>query len=360
MNRRLTAAAVLFVAAGARAEDINYKKLYSDVSPAVVLVYGEQGEVGSIGTGSIIRNDGLVVTNAHVILNHDTGKPWEKLFIFLKPEHITGRSDEDLKNGFAAQWLMFNQGLDLAMLRIVNPPGNLPVVQMSDDSSIGVGEATAAIGHPEQGAKWSLTTGRIGGEWSDFDGVKGKDVYQMETSVNRGNSGGPLLDGNGYMVGINTCIARKAADGLAIVGINFAIKSSVIRKWIVDNGEQLAAAPVTSPDAAPPPAAVASAKPAPEAQETVPTPGTAAQEPPNQIAFVQQKKPDSGGSPTPNPIVPISARVPAAPANGKRGFKSTEPVGRILSPADLVMKHAKEAFDDLDSESAKFKAVRGK
>src|SRR5206468_6675576 len=129
--------------------------------------------------------------------------------------------------------------------------------------------ATAAIGHPEHGAKWSLTTGRIGGEWANFEGVTGKDVYQMETSVNRGNSGGPLLDGNGYMVGINTAIARRSEDGLAITGINFALKSSVVRAWIattlgkldnqVDNGPASATPP--------PPQQVAAAEPAPLAPE---------------------------------------------------------------------------------------------
>src|SRR5437764_1171737 len=123
------------------------------------------------------------------------------------------------------------------------------------EGDVGVGEATAAIGHPEHGAKWSLTTGRIGGEWANFEGVTGKDVYQMETSVNRGNSGGPLLDGNGYMVGINTAIARRSEDGLAITGINFAIKSSVVRRWLGETLSQIEAKKAPPPKAEPPPPA---------------------------------------------------------------------------------------------------------
>ena len=124
-------------------------------------------------------------------------------------------------------------------------------------------------GHPESGAKWSLTTGRIGGTWSDFDGVKGKDVYQMETSVNRGNSGGPLLDGNGYLIGINTSIARKAPDGLAITGVNFAIQSSVVRHWIDSSHQQIAQAPDLQPSTPPPQAP-------PPVEETVPVAGSSA------------------------------------------------------------------------------------
>src|SRR5438874_263622 len=101
---RLTAALVL-LAAAARAEEIDYKKLYTSASPAVVLIYGEEGNSGSVGTGSIVRKDGLVVTNAHVILNHETKKPFEKLFVFLKPDKVTGSNETDLKRGFHATWL---------------------------------------------------------------------------------------------------------------------------------------------------------------------------------------------------------------------------------------------------------------
>src|SRR5438270_6506315 len=258
---RLVALGVL-CAAAAHAEEIDYKRLYSSVSPAVVLIYGEEGQTGSVGTGSIIHRSGLVVTNAHVILNHATQKPYEKLFIFLKPEKVTGSNEHDLKKGFRAQWLTYNAPLDLALLVMDGAPEGLPTVQIAG-ADVGVGEATAAIGHPEHGAKWSLTTGRIGGEWSDFEGVTGKDVYQMETSVNRGNSGGPLLDGNGYMVGINTAIARRSEDGLAITGINFAIKSAVVRRWLGDALSQIEVKKSKVAEPTPPPPAVAAAEPPP-------------------------------------------------------------------------------------------------
>jgi len=61
-----------------------------------------------------------------------------------------------------------------------------------------------AIGHPEQGALWALPTGVISAEVDNFNGVKGKQVFHTETGLNRGNSGGPLLDGEGWMIGVNT------------------------------------------------------------------------------------------------------------------------------------------------------------
>ncbi len=403
-------AALVAVGLPARADEIDYKKLYAKAGPAVVLIYGEQGEKGSVGTGSIIREDGLVVSNAHVILNHDTGKPFEKLFIFLKPEKITGANTDDLKRGYPAQWISYSADLDLAILRIVNPPANLPVLQLSDDSKVGVGEATAAIGHPEHGAKWSLTTGRIGGEWNDFEGVKGKDVYQMETSVNRGNSGGPLLDGNGFLVGINTSIARRSADGLAITGINFAIKSSVVRKWISQRSEPIAAAPEANPPAQamavarndPPPAAPPTAQPAaqqqaqpaaqqqmqasePEAQPAAqpqappaatpvapPSPPSAAAvakaQPPQvtqeqKVAKATLPRPPAPTTTVPPPargqeVVTISAALPPPAPEKARGFTTRERSGRVLSPMDLVKEHASEAFDDLEREAQKHKAKK--
>src|SRR5215468_260896 len=155
---RLVAFGVL-CAAAAHAEEIDYKRLYANASPAVVLIYGEEGDTGSVGTGSIIHKSGLVVTNAHVILNHGTQRPFGKIFVFLKPDKVTG-SNDDLKRGFHAQLLAFNASLDLAVLLIDGAPAGLPTVPIAD-GDVGVGEATAAIGHPEHGARWSLTTGRI-------------------------------------------------------------------------------------------------------------------------------------------------------------------------------------------------------
>jgi serine protease Do len=391
LARSLALLCLLTSASAARAEEIDYKKLYTAVSPGVVLIYGEQGETGSVGTGSIIREDGLVVTNAHVILDHATKKPYPKLFIFLKPDKITGHNEDDLKHGFQAQWIVYSADLDLALLRMVDAPKNLTVVPIAADTNIAVGEATAAIGHPESGAKWSLTTGRIGGTWADFDGVKGKDVYQMETSVNRGNSGGPLLDGNGYLIGINTSIARRSADGLAITGVNFAIESRVVRKWIDTSDQRIAAAPDLQGDPVPAPSMVAKAPPPPPVDETVPPPGTAPrapapqveQTPPQQVAQKQPPpqparpqpqaaqpepqesepqangpRPEVGepeGSTTPDAESTISLHIQRAPPPKAHGYTSSEKPGRVLSGNDLAKWHAKKAFDELEAEGQRHK-----
>lgn len=334
---KLLLGAACLLSFAVRAEEIDYKRLYTSVSPAVVLIYGEEGDVGSVGTGSIIHKSGLVVTNAHVILNHATQKPFGKLFIFLKPDRVTGSNEQDLRRGYHAQWLSYSASLDLALLLIDGAPDGLPTVPLAD-GDVGVGEATAAIGHPEHGARWSLTTGRIGGEWANFEGVSGKDVYQMETSVNRGNSGGPLLDGNGYMVGINTAIARRSEDGLAITGINFAIKSSVVRKWLGEALSQIEAhkAP-KAVEPPPPPPVVAQAEPPPLQPERKEVAAPADE---TQIA-AQARSGD------------VKFTPPPPPASGQRGFSSSEKPGRVLSPQEVVKLHAAKAFDDLEQEERK-------
>ena len=93
-----------------------------------------------------------------------------------------------------------------------------------------------AIGHPEQGGLWTLTTGVISAEVDNVNGVKGKQVFYTETGLNRGDSSGPLLNREGRMIGVNTAIARVAPDGLPINSIGFSLKSSVARQWLREQG----------------------------------------------------------------------------------------------------------------------------
>ena len=188
-----------------------------------------------IGAGSIISDKGLIIKNAHVVVSKDDNQPYPKLRVYIRPDKLTGSAQEDLSNYFDAEVLRYSKDLDLALLKIKNFSLKSETIEFADPSDISVGEEVVAIGHPEQGGFWSLTYGRISGEMKDYQGVTGKDVYQTDTSVNRGNSGGPLLDRRGYMVAINSNIARLSRDGLPITGVNFSIKSSVVKKWLNEN-----------------------------------------------------------------------------------------------------------------------------
>jgi serine protease Do len=156
--------------------------------------------------------------------------------VFLKPTRVTGDSKSDLSRMVRAKVVAYSQPLDLALLKLEGVIEPLPVVDVSESGRARIGDRVVAIGHPEQGGLWTLTTGVISAEVDSFNGVKGKDVFQTETGLNRGNSGGPLLDGEGRMIGVNTAIARVAPDGLPITSISFSLKSSVATQWLREQG----------------------------------------------------------------------------------------------------------------------------
>ena len=222
----------------ASGKELSPREIYEQASPAVVMVMGHadgRGK-GSGGTGSIIQSDGLILTNAHVVIEEQTGKPFARLSVFLKPLRVTGESKSDLSRMVRAKIVAYSQPLDLALLKLDGMTEPLPIVDMSESGRARIGDRVVAIGHPEQGGLWTLTTGVISAEVDNFNGVKGKHVFQTETGLNRGNSGGPLLDGEGRMVGVNTAIARVASDGLPITSISFSLKSSVATQWLREQG----------------------------------------------------------------------------------------------------------------------------
>lgn len=217
--------------ANAEAKQLTPRDIYKTYGKAVVLVFATDGSAqGSAGTGSIISKDGEVITNAHVVAKE--GTPYKKVFVYLKPDKLVGSMKDDLKERFKATIVDIDHSLDLALLKIDEAPASLQTIDFADPDTVEIGEPVVAIGHPEQGGLWTLTTGSISSVVKDFQGIDGKDVFQTEASVNRGNSGGPLINAYGQMVGINTSIARRAADGLAITSINFSLKSSVPVEWM--------------------------------------------------------------------------------------------------------------------------------
>lgn len=212
---------------------VSPREIYKTRATAVVLIVASQegSSSASAGTGSVIKEDGTVVTNCHVIFDENSKAPFPVIHVFVKPDRVTGDMEKDLSRHFTGKVLSYDRDLDLALLRIENPPAGLPLITFGDPEDVGPGDETVAIGHPEQGGLWTITTGVIGTEFNDFKGVAGKHVFQMETSLNRGNSGGPLFDVRGYQIGVNTAIARKGEGGIAITGVNFAVKSSVVKNW---------------------------------------------------------------------------------------------------------------------------------
>lgn len=324
------------------ATEFDPQTIYANTAPAVVFVAGFAGDKQMAGTGSIVHRDGLVLTNAHVVINKETGQPFERLWVFLKPDRLTGNNQKDLTRRVKAQLLAANQDLDLAVLKLEQPPQPMPIMLFGDSERVKIGERVAAIGHPEQGGLWSLTTGVISASFDDFNNVAGKNMFQTEASLNRGNSGGPLVNADGQQVGINTAIARKAKDGLAITSVNFSVKSGVARNWLAQQGVQIALAspvvirPVPATGVVASPAAPPDTKP--EDRRTaepivVPAPPPVVQAP--QIA-----------KPVPQPPAP---KPPAEPLPPSRPFS----LDQLMKGLDLVEQDLEQQMEQMEAEIRK-------
>ena len=223
-----------------RADDFDPREIYQETSPAVVLITAvDPGHrFRNIGTGSIISEDGLVITTAHVITNLERNKPYHNLQVYLKPERLTGDLKKDTALRYKADLIHYSKALDLAILKIIKAGSfqEISPLPFGDSDHTPIGEKVVAIGHPEQGGLWTLTTGTISSQIQNFQKIHGKHVFQTETSINRGNSGGPLIDRKGQIIGINSNLARRGKDGIPITDINFAIKSNVATEWLASIG----------------------------------------------------------------------------------------------------------------------------
>ncbi len=232
------------------------QSVYKSTASSVVFIFAFEKAGASMGTGSIITRDGLVVTNAHVIYNKKTQKPYPRLMVHMHPGKISGDRSLDLKKRYAAEFVAWDVTLDLALMRIKNAPPNLPTLPLASPISVEIGQPVIAVGHPGGGGLWTLTSGTVGAIRANMHDVKGKHMYQTDAGLNPGNSGGPLIDMDGHMVGVNTSIYRRGANGIAITDINFALQSRVLHAWVQSTGNRLAYA--ASPKA---PAKVPAEKP---------------------------------------------------------------------------------------------------
>jgi serine protease Do len=212
----LAVVTVVFFVFGLQAFALTPKEIYQKVSPGVVFIFAPEG-----------------------FARKGSSKPLSDISVYLKPEKVTGNQRGDLSRRYKGTILAYDLPLDLALLKIMEVDVPLTTVSFGDSDRVVIGDQAYAIGHPEQGGLWSLTTGVISAQRQNFAGLIGKDLFQTEASINRGNSGGPLLDELGIMIGINSMIARRAEDGMAITDVNFSIKSNVALKWLNKLGHRI-------------------------------------------------------------------------------------------------------------------------
>jgi putative serine protease PepD len=210
--------------------------VYRRVSPSVVQITavstgsgggspfgdGGGGATGeATGTGFVVDASGLIVTNEHVVDGAS------KLTVTLS-------NGDELKATLVGK----DGSSDLALLRVDPGSHTLTALQLSDDSGLAVGDTTYAIGSP-YGLQGTLTTGVISAlhrQISSPNGFSISNAIQTDAELNPGNSGGPLLNADGEVIGVNAQVygASQTASGEAGggTGLGFAIPSSTVTRFV--------------------------------------------------------------------------------------------------------------------------------
>ncbi|MFV0387839.1 MAG: S1C family serine protease [Pyrinomonadaceae bacterium] len=196
-------------------DERNSIEVYKGISPGVAFIttssrvedfFGREFEQESgNGSGSVIDNEGHILTNYHVI------EGASKLTVSFGGDKI-----------YPAKIVGGDPDTDLAVIQVTPPAGGLTVVPLGDSSHLEVGQKVLAIGNPF-GLDRTLTTGVISGLQRPIRARNGRPIdaaIQTDASINPGNSGGPLLDKYGRMIGINSQILSPAGGS---VGVGFAI-----------------------------------------------------------------------------------------------------------------------------------------
>ena len=193
-------------------------------NPLEELLFGRSGgeekrESGALGSGFVVSEDGYIVTNNHVVSNADE--------IFVK--FSDGREYKTKLIGTSPE-------VDIAVLKIESNEKFKPL-EFSDSDKVEIGQWSIAFGNP-MGLNDSMTVGVVSASGRSSLGIEEiENFIQTDAAINQGNSGGPLIDINGKVIGVNTAILSTSGGS---GGLGFAIPSnlvSVVKDSIISTGK---------------------------------------------------------------------------------------------------------------------------
>ena len=200
-------------------------EVYRRVSPGVIQVtsnvvtesvFGPQRQQG-LGSGFVVDKDGHIVTNYHVIQGAS------EVFVNFS-------QDDQLK----AKVVGADPATDIALLKIDGHRRGLAPISLGDSDKVKVGDEVVAIGNPF-GLERSVTSGIVSALQREIVSPNNfpiDQVIQTDAAINRGNSGGPLLNAEGQVIGVNTQIATAGSEGN--VGIGFAVPVNTVRDVVME------------------------------------------------------------------------------------------------------------------------------
>jgi putative serine protease PepD len=224
-----TPAAATSEAAGINAALADLPGLVEQVSPSVVQIRARGQNGGGVGSGVVVDLSGHILTNNHVVDGAVT-------LVVELPDGTTA----------AAELLGSDAGNDLAVIRADLPASALVPASFGDSDAVRVGEPVFAIGNPFD-LDFTVTAGIISGidreSQQRLNGRSIRGVLQTDAAVNPGNSGGPLFNAAGEVIGINTAVENPVGQNF-FVGVGYAVPSNTALRFIPD---MIAGADITHP-----------------------------------------------------------------------------------------------------------------
>ena len=198
--------------------------IYNQVNPGVVSIFVSSSTAGGLGSGFVYDVQGHIITNAHVVQNMTT-------------------FEVDFPSGLKATATVVGIDLDsdVAVLKVDLPSTDLVPLSLGDSGKVQVGQIAIAIGSPLYNYN-SMTMGIISAIGREMDSLHQTptgtfyttgNMFQTDAAVNLGNSGGPLLDINGNVIGINRAIETSSNTATTTqpgnIGISFAIPINIVK-----------------------------------------------------------------------------------------------------------------------------------
>jgi len=215
MNRALEELAAKVSPAVVQIQTIGYGPLHEDGDKGETALIVQQHAVGS---GVIVDPSGYIMTNAHVV----EGARRIRVALPMPANASPNNTAAGKRQVMDAKVIGMHKESDLALLKI--DATNLPTLSLEEAQNLRVGQMVLAVGSPE-GLQSSVTMGVISAVARQADPTKSLNYVQTDAPINPGNSGGPLVDMNGYVVGLNTFILTQSGGS---EGLGFAIPARVV------------------------------------------------------------------------------------------------------------------------------------
>jgi S1-C subfamily serine protease len=192
--------------------------LFGKVATTVVVVQAEtaDGAAGEIGSGVVVSSDGRVMTAAHVIQGAAA----------IKVQFLGGKT-------VAARVLASEQAADLGLLQLEPVPPGLEAAKLANSDSVRVGEQVVVVGAP-YGLGHALSVGWISARWAPgtvYRAIPLAEFFQTDASINTGNSGGPLFNLGGEVVGI---VSHVISRGGGSEGLGFVVTMNTAKQLLLE------------------------------------------------------------------------------------------------------------------------------